>query len=836
MQLPDLPICTILPVLKEALAKSSAVLAAPPGSGKTTIVPLALLEEPWLTEKKILILEPRRLTARAAASRMSSLINEKIGETVGYHIRFDRQVSYATRIEVVTEGILTRRLQNDPDLPGVGLVIFDEFHVHSIHTDLALALCLDILQLKEDLRLLVMSATIDTAPIAKILGEVPIITGTGQSHKVNLEYLKLEPRGHMSDITIAGVRRVLSEHEGDVLVFLPGVSEIRRVEQGLHKDSLYQDLLILPLYGNMTQKAQDTVILPDATGKRRVILATAIAETSLTIEGITVVVDSGWSRRSQFEEANGLSRLITVRVSKSAADQRSGRAGRLGPGHCLRLWTNNEHYSLPPFHPPEIITADLSALALELALWGVVDPSELQWIAPPHAGAYELARKLLQSLDAIDETNRITTTGRQMANLPAHPRLSHMLVKAKKSGQGALACDIAALISERDILRGDITNTTAELSTRWQLLQLWRQEGNTAVLREGGDPKTCHLVDRTAKTFRNIIKVNSCKGDEEEIGNLLINAYPDRVAKRRKTSRQRYQLANGRGAKLLPADPLTASEYLVATNLDAGKKEGRIHLAEPIDIIMLQQQQSNIFTKKREITWDETAKRVIAFNLLCLGELVIKRTPLSDLGTEEVVEAMLAGIRQVGLECLPWDKETRQLQARINCLRQWQPQQDWPDLDENALLDDLNWIKPYLGSIKRIEQLKQIRLQEVFNTILGWEKQQQLRRDAPQSIRVPSGSNLRLDYLQGKQPILAVRIQEMFGCTKTPTICNGKVPVLLHLLSPARRPVQVTSDLTSFWKRSYPEIKRELRGRYPKHSWPDNLLIALPTQRTKRKI
>lgn len=835
MQLPDLPICACLPELKKALTKSSAVLAAPPGSGKTTIVPLALLEEPWLTGKKILILEPRRLAARAAASRMSSLIGEKIGATVGYQIRFDRQVSCTTRIEVVTEGILTRRLQGDPDLTGVGLIIFDEFHVHSIHTDLALALCLDILQLKEELRLLIMSATIDTGPVANILGEVPIITGTGRSHNVNLEYLKREPRGHISDITVTGICRVLSEHEGDVLVFLPGIGEIRRVEQALHKDYLFQDLLILPLYGNMSQKDQDSAISPDISGKRRVILATSIAETSLTIEGITVVVDSGWSRRSQFEEASGLSRLVTVRVSKSAADQRAGRAGRLGPGHCLRLWTKNEHYRLPPFHPPEIITADLSALALELALWGVGDPSELQWIVPPRAGAYMQAKDLLHSLDAIDVSNRITSTGRQMASLPAHPRLSHMLVKAKTNGQGALACDIAALLSERDIFNRGITKTTSEISLRWQLLQLWRQYGDTAVLKEGGNPKTCRLVDRTAKTFRNVIEVKSCKGNEEEIGNLLTNAYPDRIAKRRKSSRQRYQLANGRGANLLIEDPLTACEYLVATNLDAGKKEGRIHLAEPIDILILQQQQNNIFSKKREVTWDESAKKVSAYNILFIGEIIVEKRPITDLRTEEVVEAMLTGIRQIGLECLPWDKETRQLQARIECLRQWQPEQDWPDLSDNSLLTNLCWLEPYLSGVNRIEQLKQIKLLDIFNTILGWEKQQQLLRDAPPSVRVPSGSNLRLDYLQGGFPILAVRIQEMFGCTETPTICNGKVSVLLHLLSPARRPVQVTSDLASFWERSYPEVKRELKGRYPKHFWPDTPLETPPTRGTKRQ-
>lgn len=836
MQLPDLPICSSLPELKKALATGSSVLAAPPGSGKTTIVPLALLNEPWLAGKKIIILEPRRLAARAAASRMSSLIGERVGKTVGYQIRFDRCVSSETRVEVVTEGILTRRLQADPDLTDVGLIIFDEFHVHSIHSDLALSLCLDIAQLNEDLHLLVMSATMETGSVAKLLGDVPIITGTGQSYEVSIEYLEGEARGHISDITTTGILRMLSEHQGDVLVFLPGVGEIRSVERALHNAELVDNPLILPLYGNLTQKDQDRAILPDNNGRRRVILATSIAETSLTIEGITLVVDSGWSRRTQFEKGSGLNKLVTVRVSKATADQRAGRAGRLAPGHCLRLWTQKEHHSLPPFHPPEIITSDLSSLALELTLWGVSNPSELQWLDPPRADSYKQAKELLESLDAIDRSGHITPTGRQMASLPVHPRLSHMLVQAKNNGLGALACDIAALISERDMFKGGFSNTTAEVSVRWQTLQLWRRKGNIAVDKEGADPKSCRLIDKTAQSYRNAIKVQPGHYDIDQIGNLLVSAYPDRIAKRRDNNRQRYQLASGRGAILSPADPLVASEYLVAANLDAGKKEGKIFLAEPLDISEIRKQHNSLIDNRRKVFWDSTAKKVSAFHLLSIGEIIIEKKPLSDLKPDEVVEAMLTGIRQMGLECLSWNKETRQLQARIHCLRKWQPQQDWPDLSDDTLLEDLGWIEPYLYGINRAAQLNQIKLHEVFKTMLGWEKQQQLTREAPPNIQVPSGSKLRLDYSTGELPILAVRIQEMFGCAETPTICSGKIPVLLHLLSPARRPVQVTSDLASFWQRSYPEVKKELKGRYPKHFWPENPLEALPTKQTKRQM
>jgi len=836
MQLPDLPICTSLPELKKALAAGSAVLAAPPGSGKTTIVPLALLDEPWLAGKKILILEPRRLAARAAASRMSSLVGERVGKTVGYQIRFDRQVSPATRIEVVTEGILTRRLQGDPDLSDVGLIIFDEFHEHSIHTDLALALCLDIRQLKEDLRLLVMSATLDTAPIARLLGDVPIITGTGQSHEVTIEYLEKKPRGPIFDITALGVQRMLARHEGDVLVFLPGVGEIRRVEQILRDNHPGKDILILPLYGNMSQKDQDRAILPDKEGRRRVILATSIAETSLTIEGVTLVVDSGWSRRMEFEKRSGLSRLITVRVSKAVADQRTGRAGRLAPGHCLRLWTTAEQHSFPPFHPPEILTADLAGLALELALWGVRDPLDLQWIDPPRAGAYRQAWNLLESLDAVDSSGHITPIGRQMAHLPVHPRLSRMLINAKEDNQGPLACEIAALLSERDVRKKGTRNTTAEISVRWQLLKLWQQKGNRAVQQEGGDPQACRLVDKTAQSFRKILKVGTASGDADEIGTLLVSAYPDRVARKRSSHRERYQLASGKGAVLPPADPLSASEYIVAANLDAGNREGRIFLAEPLDLFQLKKKHARIFTRRREISWDATAQKVAAFGLVCIGELIVEKHPLSDVRAEEMLEAMLTGIRQNGLECLPWDKHARQVQARICCMRKWYPQQDWPDISDTALLENLNWLEPYLSGMNRTEQLKQIKLEEVFKAMLSWEQQQQLKRDAPPGVQVPSGSVIGLNYLSGELPVLAVRIQEMFGSTETPAICGGKVRVLLHLLSPAGRPVQVTSDLNSFWQRSYPEVKKELKGRYPKHFWPDDPLEAPPTRRTKKKM
>ena len=835
MSLPQLPIHAILDELKSALAHGSAVLSAPPGSGKTTIVPLALLDEPWLAGKKILILEPRRLAARAAAARMASLLGERIGQRVGYQIRFDRQISEATRIEVLTEGVLTRRLQNDADLRGVGLIIFDEFHERSVHADLALALCLDLCQLKEDLRLLVMSATLSALPVAALLGNVPVIVGEGQCHEVRIDYLTRPARGGISATTAAGIGRVLAEQQGDILVFLPGAGEIKEVRRRLMNEPEWCGILIAPLFGDLSQQDQDQAILPDAAGRRRVILATSIAETSLTIEGITCVVDSGWSRRPHFEPSNGLSRLTTVRVSKAAARQRAGRAGRLGPGYCLRLWTRDEEHSLPAFHPPEIVAVDLAGLVLELSLWGVADPLELRWLDPPRSGPYQQALELLRGLGAISGSGRITETGRQLAALPIHPRLGHMLLMGKTLGHGLLACDLSAILAERDVLGRDLSQPSAELRIRLRLLELWREKGDAALRREGGDPDICRRIDRDSRRWQKQIDCPNGSRRAEETGNLLVYAYPDRLARRRPGQRERYLLAGGRGAYLPPADPLAASEYLVVPQLDAGRTEGRIFLAEPVDPAALQVHHPHLFTETREVSWDDATARVTAMHRVNLGKIVVEEKILSELEPEEILEAMLDGIRRLGLTCLPWDREARQLQARVQCLRSWQPEGDWPDLGDEELLADLGWLTPYLSGITRAEQLKRLNLREIFTAMLGWEKKQQLERDAPSSLTVASGSKIGIEYRGGEPPLLAVRIQEMFGLAATPTICGGKVPLLLHLLSPARRPIQVTADLTGFWRGSYNDVKKELKGRYPKHFWPDDPLTAEATRGVKRK-
>ena len=842
MHLPQLPIIGVLPELKDALRSGSAVLAAPPGSGKTTLVPLALLEEPWLQGKKIIILEPRRLATRAAAARMASLMGEPVSRTVGYQIRFDRQVSAATRIEVVTEGILTRRIQEDSELQDTGLVIFDEFHERSIHADLALALCIDLCQLREDLRILVMSATMETGPVAELLGRVPVIKGEGEPHPVSVDYLLRQATGSIANATVAGIRRVLREQPGDVLAFLPGAGEIRDVARQLEDDPAFDNTIIAPLYGNLSQKEQDRAITPDAAGRKRIILSTSIAETSLTIEGLSSVVDSGWSRRPRFHPGSGLSRLTTVRVSKAAAEQRAGRAGRLGPGHCLRLWTREEHYSLAPFHPPEIVDTDLAQLVLELSLWGVQDPAQLRWLTPPRKGGYDQAKELLISLGAITSAGRITESGRQLAGLGLHPRLGHMLLQGKKSGQAVLACDLAALLSERDVQRSNAHASeaaTADLQDRLNLLSLWRKNNTAALKDKGGDPGACRRVDINSRTWLQRLHERRNPYDPENAGLLLAFAYPDRIARRRHGQQENYLLSSGSGASLPRFDPLSSSEYLVVPTLDAGSAQGRIFLAASVSLAELRRQHGNLFDQKTEVYWDTDNKRVVAVDRLCLGAIVVDEQSAGEVSADQVNQALLTGIREMGIDCLPWDRESRQLQARVNCLRSWRsprPHETWPDLSDNELLRDLSWLEPYLAGINKAEQLKQLNLLEIFNAMLGWNKQQQLNRLAPTTLAVASGSRIRLRYQHGEPPLLAVRIQEMFGTQQTPVICDGNIPVLLHLLSPAQRPLQVTADLAGFWQRTYPEIKKELKGRYPKHFWPDDPLNAVATRRTKKQM
>ncbi len=834
----SLPIHNVLPALYEALASSpAAVLSAPPGSGKSTVLPLALLQQPWLRGQSILMLEPRRLAARAAAARMAELLGEPVGRSVGYRVRFDSRLSRQTRIEVVTEGILTRRLQQDPELNGVGLVIFDEFHERSLQADLGLALCLDIVQgLREDLRLLVMSATLDTAAVAALLGDAPVVSGEGSCFPVDIRYLGAAPKDRMAEAAARAVRRAVAEQQGDILLFLPGVAEIRRVADLLC--GCIPGVEICPLYGGLPQAAQDRAVHPHPQGRRRVVLATAIAETSLTIEGITTVVDAGWSRRPRFDPNTGLTRLETVRLSRAAADQRAGRAGRLVPGVCYRLWSASAQAALQPHTPPEILSADMAPLLLELAQWGVSDPAQLSWLDDPPAGACAQARELLEQLDALDGQGRITATGRRMAALPAHPRLARMLLRAEATGTGGQAADLAALLAERDPMP-DLAGGArpADIEQRLQLLECWRAQGGRAVAAMGGDARVCRQVDRISRQYRRCLSDDGTASAEGvTAGALLASAYPDRIAQLRPASSHRYRLSSGRGVALPEGDSLSGCDYLVAAQLDAGSSEGRIFLAAPVTLSELKDVHRDRIRTVTSVRWESREQAVSCQTRVSLGALVLATVPVENADPEAVCSAMLEGIREMGIVSLPWNEALRDWQRRLLSLRHWQPEAGWPDLSDEALAERIDeWLAPWLTGISRRRHLQRLDLMAILTGTLGWERQQALQQGAPTAIQVPSGSHRRLRYRPGEPPVLAVRLQELFGLADTPRVCWGEVPVVLHLLSPAQRPIQVTQDLRGFWERTYAEVRKELKGRYPKHYWPDDPWRASPTARVRPK-
>ena len=835
----SLPIEEVLPELRAVLAaQASVVLQAPPGAGKTTLVPLALLDEPWLRGRSIVILEPRRLAARAAAARMSQLRGEPLGATVGYRIRFESQVSNTTRIEVLTEGILTRRLQNDPALEGVGLVIFDEFHERHLHADLALALCVDSQRgLREDLKLLVMSATLDGAAVSKLLNDAPIITSEGRSFPVEVQYLPRDPEGRLPVTVAAAVQRGLEEHEGDVLAFLPGAAEIRRTQE-LLEGALGGSADVLPLYGDLPWEAQQRAIAADG-GRRRVVLATPIAETSLTIEGVRIIVDSGYARVPQFDPVSGLTRLVTQRISRASAEQRAGRAGRTAPGVCYRLWSETTQRGLIPQAIPEIRGADLAPLALELATWGVQDAASLAWLDPPPVAALAQARALLAELEALDEFGHITAAGKALAQLPLHPRLAHMLRAAQATQRGALACDIAALLAERDIFRKD-ARRSCDLAERVEALQAFRRGGRAAAQASGADANACQRAEQAARQWRRLIRVRedeALRVEPNEVGPLLALAYPDRIAMQRTPHEPRYQLANGRGVRLPEWELRLRQPFLVAASLDAGTaSEGLIYLAATITAEALETQFAHHLRTEEEVRWDEVQEAVVARRIERLGALVLDAKPIRAADAEKLRAAMLDGVRALGIDALSWSDEARALQARVLSMRQWFPEENWPNLSDDALAQHLaDWLGPYLDGITRRAHLAKLDLLSILKAQLDWKQGQQLDADAPTHLEVPSGSRLKLEYKPGESPVLAVKLQEMFGLADTPRIARGRVPVTLHLLSPARRPIQVTQDLKGFWERTYTEVKKELKGRYPKHPWPDDPWNAVPTARAKRR-
>jgi len=836
---PALPVESVLTELRAALAETrSAVLVAPPGAGKTTIVPPALLGQSWLRDQRIVMLEPRRLAARAAAARIADGFGQQVGQTVGYRVRLDSRVGPTTRIEIVTEGILTQFLQTDPSLAGTGLVVFDEFHERSVHADLGLALCLDAREaLRPDLRILVMSATLDPAAAAGLLGDAPIVRCEGRQFPVETHYLGTGQRRRPVAEAVSVVQRALREEGGSVLTFLPGAAEIRRAEGALKSRDLPDDTTVAPLYGNLPRDAQDAALLPPPPGARKVVLATSIAETSLTIEGIRIVVDSGLRRVPVFSPRTGMSRLETVRISRAAAEQRRGRAGRLESGVCYRLWTQAEQATLDSFEQPAILNADLCPLALELAAWGVREPDRLAWLDPPPAPAYREASELLRRLGALDADCVITAHGNAMRGLGLHPRLAHMTLVAQTCGQAGLACDLAALLEERDILRGiDRADVTTDLRTRLDALRQMRRAGRGGAPPSGVDPAAAYQVIQQADRLRQRLG-GEAGGSTERAGELLAFAYPDRIAQHRRGQPGRFLLANGRGAAMMGQDPLAQTDYVVAADLDSGEREARIYRAAPVDRESLERDCSGDIDTVDRVEWDRRTETVIARRERRLGTIVLAKLSLASPDPQRIAAAVLDAIRTSHGAMLPWDRPARDLQARtlfVAALPNVPP--DWPDLSDAGLLMTLDqWFAPWLEGVTSGAALRRVDLADALAGMFDWEKRKRLDDLAPTHLPVPSGSRVQLDYASGDRPILAVRIQEVFGLRETPRIGGGRVPVILHLLSPAMRPAQITDDLASFWQETYAHVRKELRGRYPKHSWPEDPLTAPPTRRTKRR-
>lgn len=853
----DLPVRAALPQLREALdGRGVVVLEAPPGAGKTTLVPLALLDAPWRGEGRIVVTEPRRLAARAAARRMAQLLGERPGDTVGYVTRDERVTSSDTRIEVVTEGVLLRRIQRDPSLAGIAAVILDEFHERSLEVDLALAFSTEARDaLRPDLRIVVMSATLEGERVARLLDDAPRVVSEGRLFPVETHHLtRTDPRRmeqHSSvglppsglvETVIAAVERALGESEGDVLVFLPGAREIRRVARGLTETATRpgaRDILVAPLYGALPPREQDRALDPAPPGTRKVVLATDIAETSLTIEGVRVVVDSGLAREPRLDPRTGMSRLETVRVSRASADQRRGRAGRTAPGTCYRLWPERETAGLDPFRRPAITQIDLAGFVLEVARWGA-DPSDpanvdrLQLLDPPPRPAMEQALTLLEDLGCL-ENGHLTEHGRAVAELPTHPRLGHLLVRGNELGRGGLAADLAAILGDRDPLDVERFASHVDIGARVDALR-----GRPAPPRTTPRRGTLRAVRRESQRLRKALGAPRDRDlhaprdrpdDPADVGALLSLAYPDRIARNR-GRRGAFVLANGRGATVAEDDVLAGEDLLVVADVDAGGTEARIYLAAGVDLADLRRVHGDRIRTVEVVAWDGEVGDVVAERQERLEAAVLTRTQLDRPPEGDTTAALLDGVRDRGLGLLPWTREAEEFRLRIGFLRR-ELGEDWPDLSDEALLASLEaWLAPFLTGVHRVAHLGRVPLLDALRAQLTPQNLRTLDQLAPTHLEVPSGSHVRLDY-SPERPVLAVKLQELFGSTGTPRIAGGRVPVLLHLLSPAQRPVQVTDDLAGFWERSYPEVRKELRGRYPKHPWPDDPLSATPTRRTK---
>jgi ATP-dependent helicase HrpB len=821
-----LPIDEVLPELLACLrAGSAAVLQAPPGAGKTTRVPLALLGEPWLGRRRVLMLEPRRLATRAAARRMAATLNEPVGATVGFRVRGETRNSGATRIEVVTEGVLTRMLLDDPTLESAGVILFDEFHERSMNADLGLALALQTQSLvRPDLRIVVMSATLDGAAAAALLGHAPLVTSVGRSFPVVVRHRPCRPDSRIEACVADAIHTALNEDTGGILAFLPGAGEIRRCLATLARAPMGGDVQVLPLYGDLSPQRQDEAISPAPVGVRKVVLATSIAETSLTIEDVRVVVDSGVSRVSRFSPRTGMARLETVRASRSSADQRAGRAGRTAAGVCYRLWPEYENGHLPERSRPEILDADLAPLALDLAAAGVVDVSELRWLdAPPHA-ALSQARTLLRQLGALSDDDRITSLGRAMGVLGVHPRLSHMILVSAARGYGATACAVAALLEERDIIRREVGRRDIDLRSRIALML--DRATSSAV-----DPEALRRVREQARRWRELARVEGVgQADEALTGVVLALAYPERVAQRRTGDGDRYVMRNGSGAVLDQTGSLAGAEFVVIADVDGQAPHARVFLAAPIDRTDVESLFAEEIQRRDVVEWNAESGMVTTVRQRRLGAVVLHEASVSNADADLVSSALVDAIVRGDGVRLPWSDGARGLLERIAFARMHDGA--WPDVSEAALLASAHeWLRPHLAGMRHRTEVEGMDLVAALQDMLTWEQRRDLVDIAPTHVTVPTGSRIRVDYRDPAAPFIAVRIQELFGLADTPRI--GTAPLTLHLLSPAHRPVQVTRDLAGFWRSSYFEVRKDLRGRYPKHEWPEDPLRAAPTRRAK---
>ena len=830
-----LPITQVIPEVKEKLLNNSRlVLQAPPGAGKTTALPLALLDEPWLEGKKIIMLEPRRLAVRSSAARMAELLGEKVGETIGYQVKMDSVQSKFTKILIVTEGILTRKLQSDPSLEDVALIIFDEFHERSLHADLSLALALESQSvLREDLKILVMSATLNTSGIAKVLGNAPIIKSEGRPYPVESVFLPTNTTPPTKKELPAYVHRLLlkliKEEEGNILVFLPGTREIKSIEKLLSKSHL-KDVYISTLYGNLSKEAQDRAIKAPPKGRRKVVLSTNIAQTSLTIEGIKIVIDSGLHNVSVFSPFSGMNRLESTFISQDSATQRAGRAGRTSAGKAYHLWHKSK--ILLKHDIPEILSADLSQLLLELAVWGNDDINEMLWMNLPPSTALHHAKTLLQDLGALDKNGSITPHGKAMSIYPMHPRLAHMMLKAKELNLSYEASLLAVLISEKDIYHNAFGSS--DLRERVSVLHDVRTKNNPNTQQV--NLKQCQYL---LKNAQRIEKIQNHRVDLELLGVLLAFAYPDRVAKLRNDKSSTYLLANAKGAVLHQQDELFNTGFLVIADLDARNTNANIYKAIAISHAQIEEYLTEQLIVHEDVSWNEDQERVEARKITKLGAIVLKEVQSKHASQEKVTEVLLEELEVLGLDALNWSKEAETLRHRVNFARDHAQDHniDFPDFSETYLLENMGlWLAPYMSNMRTLKVLKSLDLHTILLGLMTFEQRQTLDKLAPAKLKVASGSHIAIDYSNLEQPILAVRLQEMFGTKTTPTVLNGKIKLMIHLLSPASRPMQVTMDLESFWKNTYDEVKKELRGKYKKHYWPDDPLNAIATSKTKKNM